>query len=66
LHRARDRYADMLLIEIAHTVVEPTDAAIEDELAELGCSNNAAPPSSVGSVGSARYELVMMRFALIA
>jgi RNA polymerase sigma-70 factor (ECF subfamily) len=36
LHRARDRFADLLLDEIAHGLQSPTVADLEDELSDLG------------------------------
>ena len=36
LHRARDRFADLLLDEIAHGLHSPTVTDLEDELSDLG------------------------------
>jgi RNA polymerase sigma factor (sigma-70 family) len=35
LRRAREQYADLLLEEVAHTLDDPTPAAVEEELADL-------------------------------
>ncbi len=43
LHRARDRFADMLLDEIAHAVANPTADALEEELIELGLVEHCRP-----------------------
>lgn len=36
LHRARDRYADLLLREVSGSLEEPTRERLEEELIELG------------------------------
>lgn len=36
LHRARDRFAELLLEEVARSLAHPTRAQIEEELADLG------------------------------
>ena len=43
LHRARERFADFLLDEIAQALHEPTDEAVEMELIELGLLDYCGP-----------------------
>jgi RNA polymerase sigma-70 factor (ECF subfamily) len=43
LHRARAKFADFLLDEIAHALAEPTAVAIEEELRELGLLEHCRP-----------------------
>src|SRR5438067_355842 len=43
LHRARDRFADLLLDEIAHAVADPTPEALEEELVEIGLLEQCRP-----------------------
>jgi DNA-directed RNA polymerase specialized sigma24 family protein len=35
LHRAREKFADLLLDEVAHSIEDPTPGALEEELADL-------------------------------
>jgi RNA polymerase sigma-70 factor (ECF subfamily) len=43
LHRARDRFADLLLDEIAHALAEPTVETLEEELIEIGLLEQCRP-----------------------
>lgn len=43
LHRARDRFADQLLDEIAHAISDPTLESLEEELTELGLLEHCHP-----------------------
>jgi RNA polymerase sigma-70 factor (ECF subfamily) len=43
LHRARDRFAELLLDEIAATLREPTAAYLEEELTDLGLLEHCRP-----------------------
>jgi RNA polymerase sigma-70 factor (ECF subfamily) len=43
LHRARDRFADLLLDEIAHSLEAPTLEQVEEELAELNLLEYCRP-----------------------
>ncbi len=43
LHRARERFADLLLEEIAHAVADPTVESLEEELTELGLLEHCRP-----------------------
>ena len=43
LHRARERFADLLLEEIAQALTDPTDEAIEAELIELSLLEHCRP-----------------------
>lgn len=43
LHRARERFADSLLEEIAHALYDPSDEAIEAELIELSLLEHCRP-----------------------
>jgi RNA polymerase sigma-70 factor (ECF subfamily) len=43
LHRARQKFAALLLDEVAHSLNEPTAAELEDELAELGLLEYCRP-----------------------
>jgi RNA polymerase sigma factor (sigma-70 family) len=43
LHRARERFADLLLNEIAQALDQPTSEAIEEELAELELLDHCRP-----------------------
>jgi DNA-directed RNA polymerase specialized sigma24 family protein len=43
LHRARDRFADMLLAEVLHTLQAPTTARLEEELVDLGLLEYCRP-----------------------
>jgi RNA polymerase sigma-70 factor (ECF subfamily) len=36
LHRARERFSNLLLQEVAHSLDDPTDEAVDEELIELG------------------------------
>jgi RNA polymerase sigma-70 factor (ECF subfamily) len=42
LHRARDKYADLLVADVLQTLNEPTLPALEQELADLGLLNYCA------------------------
>ena len=46
LHRARERFADLLLEEIAHSLDDPTPDALQDELADLDLLEYVAPALS--------------------
>jgi RNA polymerase sigma-70 factor (ECF subfamily) len=43
LHRARDRFADLLLEEIRHSLTEPTPDRLEEELLDLGLLDYCRP-----------------------
>jgi RNA polymerase sigma factor (sigma-70 family) len=43
LHRARERFADLLLEEIAQALAEPTDESLSAELIELGLMDYCRP-----------------------
>jgi RNA polymerase sigma-70 factor (ECF subfamily) len=43
LHRAREKFADFLLDEVAHSLAEPTLAELEQELIELGLFEYCRP-----------------------
>ena len=43
LHRARERFADLLVEEVAETLAEPTPGQIEQELLELGLVEYCRP-----------------------
>jgi RNA polymerase sigma-70 factor (ECF subfamily) len=43
LHRARDRFADFLLAEVAQTLAEPTANDLEQELIDLGLHDYCKP-----------------------
>jgi RNA polymerase sigma-70 factor (ECF subfamily) len=43
LHRARDKFADFLLDEVAHSLDNPTAEQLEQELAELGLLDYCRP-----------------------
>ena len=43
LHRARERFADLLLEEIAQALAEPTDESLSEELVELGLVDYCRP-----------------------
>jgi RNA polymerase sigma-70 factor (ECF subfamily) len=43
LHRARERFADLLLDEVAHSLESPTPEALAEELGELGLLDYCRP-----------------------
>jgi RNA polymerase sigma-70 factor (ECF subfamily) len=43
LHRARDRFAGLLLDEVAHSLDQPSVEDIEQELLELGLLEHCRP-----------------------
>jgi RNA polymerase sigma-70 factor (ECF subfamily) len=43
LHRAREKFATLLIEEVAHSLNEPTEAELLDELRLLGLSKLCAP-----------------------
>ena len=43
LHRAREKYADLLLDEVAHSLENPTVERIEQELDDLGLLEHCRP-----------------------
>jgi RNA polymerase sigma-70 factor (ECF subfamily) len=43
LHRARERFADLLIQQVAHTLKEPSRAGLEEELIELGLLSYCRP-----------------------
>jgi RNA polymerase sigma-70 factor (ECF subfamily) len=43
LHRARERFAVLLLEEVTHTVAQPTAECVTEELAELGLLDYCRP-----------------------
>ena len=43
LHRAREKFADFLLDEVAHSLEAPTAEQLEEELAELGLLDYCLP-----------------------
>jgi RNA polymerase sigma-70 factor (ECF subfamily) len=43
LHRAREKFAALLLHEVAHSLANPTEDQLEEELAELGLLNYCRP-----------------------
>jgi DNA-directed RNA polymerase specialized sigma24 family protein len=43
LHRAREKFADLLLDEVAHSLEKPTAEQLEQELIELGLLNYCRP-----------------------
>jgi RNA polymerase sigma-70 factor (ECF subfamily) len=43
LHRAREKFADFLLDEIAHAIADPTPDALEEELIEVGLLEHCRP-----------------------
>jgi RNA polymerase sigma factor (sigma-70 family) len=43
LHRGRDKFADLLLAEVADTLQKPTVEALEDELSDLGLLTYCQP-----------------------
>jgi RNA polymerase sigma factor (sigma-70 family) len=53
LHRARDKFADMLLDEIAQGLISPTVADLEEELIDLGLLEHCRPALQrrMGAVG---------------
>ena len=43
LHRAREKFADLLLDEVAHSLDSPTAEQLEQELVELGLLDYCRP-----------------------
>ncbi len=57
LHRARDRFADLLLDEVVHSLDRPAVTHLEDELIELGLLEYCRPAlERRGNVNTERSE----------
>jgi RNA polymerase sigma-70 factor (ECF subfamily) len=52
LHRARDKYADLLIEEVAHSLDHPTVEHLEQELEDLGLLEHCRPALSRRNAGS--------------
>ena len=50
LHRSRERFAALLLDEVAHSLQSPTAEQLEEELAELGLLDYCRPALERGSL----------------